>query len=409
VRAGAVIDRRFEVIGPAGTGGMGTVFRARDLATGSEVALKILMRNVRHETARFRREAHLLSRLDHPSIVRFVADGSLVDGTPYMVAEWIEGTTLRQLLNRGLTATAAVDVVSRTAAAVGAAHALGVIHRDLKPDNLMFAHGDPSELRVLDFGIAVDLADSRLTPSGAIIGTPGYMAPEQIRGGAVDARTDVFALGVVLYEALIGRLPFPARTASAQYAKILTWNPPRVDVLRPELSQALGDLVASLLEKSPERRPADGGDVARRLASVTPLDLGRAGAAPAAPSDELCSTLALRVPAGERRANALREASRLVAEIGHSASLEQLPDGTLFIRLRASDGVTAGRLAVDLERASGALVAVSSGWARGGEDSDEEAIEWIGVTLEGALADDASPRTLSDRLTTRLWRERAGG
>src|SRR5262245_8028020 len=181
MRAGDIVAERFEIEREAGSGGMSVVFRAQDRLTGQPVALKLLEAQDERAEARFRREASLLADLRHPGIVRYVAHGT---GAPsWLAMEWLEGEDLAQRLSRGgLAVVEAVTLLRQVAEALAAAHARGIVHRDVKPSNLFLPGGDISRVKVLDFGVARHGRVSELTLTGARVGTPAYMSPEQARG-----------------------------------------------------------------------------------------------------------------------------------------------------------------------------------------------------------------------------------
>ncbi len=262
MHAGFVVADRFEIEARAGVGGMATVWRARDRSTGETVALKLLGELAEHE--RFVREAELLAHLDHPNIVRYIAHGELSDGGAFLAMEWLEGESLAERLRReSLGVADALVLCARVGRALGYAHSRGVIHRDVKPSNVMLPSDDFDEARVLDFGIARQKVRRDLTQTGMLVGTPGYMAPEQARGARdVDARADVFALGCLLYKTLTQRAPFAGNTVVAVLAKILLEEPTPVERLRPDVAPHVGRLIASLLAKDPLARPSDGMEAA---------------------------------------------------------------------------------------------------------------------------------------------------
>ncbi|MBX3270579.1 MAG: protein kinase [Sandaracinaceae bacterium] len=267
--AGELLDERFELRAIAGRGGMGTVYRALDRASGAEVALKVM-----HEHAglgRFAREARLLAELDHPAIVRLVASGHTADGTHYLAMEWLEGVTLfERLHDGGLSVEEALAMARRVAAGLSAAHERGVVHRDIKPSNVLLVGGAARDCRILDFGIAHARLDMPLTYAGVAIGTPGYMAPEQVRGATdVDARADIFSLGCVLYECLVGAPPFVGSDPYALLSKILLEGIPRVRERRPEIDEDLDALVAAMMAREPAARPPTLREVGVRLAQLT--------------------------------------------------------------------------------------------------------------------------------------------
>jgi hypothetical protein len=270
---GDVVGGRFELERIAGLGGMGTVFRAHEQTTGTLVAVKVLFESHALSDARFEGEAQLLSELTHPGLVRYVAHGVTATGERYMVMEWLEGEDLSRHLERTrLSVDEAVVLVSRIAEALAAVHARGVVHRDLKPGNIFLVGGSVDNVKILDFGVARFGSAAATTQTGTVMGTPGYMAPEQARSGqAIDSRVDVFALGAVLFEALTGVPAFAGEHLMAMLAKILFEEAPKVSDIRPEVPPALDALVARMLTKDPEQRPRDGAAVAREIADLGPF------------------------------------------------------------------------------------------------------------------------------------------
>jgi len=271
MEAGDRIAGRFELLDRAGGGGMGEVWRARDAESGRLVALKVLTGQVGIE--RFEREGRLLEELDHTGIVRHVAHGRDEATRPYLAMEWIEGEELGARLDReGLTPREAVILCRKLAEALAALHGRGVVHRDVKPANVLLVGGDPSRPRLTDLGIARSATESlRLTRTGAVMGTPGYMAPEQIqRDRPVDARADLFALGCVLFECVGGRPAFDSERIMAVLAKVLLEEPAPLGELRDGLPDGLESLCAQLLAKDAEHRPANAAQVARALWALEP-------------------------------------------------------------------------------------------------------------------------------------------
>ena len=274
MQLGDLVAGRFRLDGVAGTGGMGAVYRALDDASGLPVAIKVLRADSVEHLDRFAREIRVLAQLRHPGIVRHVADGRFDGGELWLAMEWLAGESLSQRLRKGISASDAIAVVCRVAEALGAAHEAGIVHRDVKPSNIMLANGSIEDVKILDFGVArVTEADKFSTRTGIMIGTPGYMAPEQARGDRhVGPRADVFALGCVLFEALTGQPPFAGDHMMAVLAKILLEDAPRLSELKPELPGALDALVARCLAKRPEERPTDGGDLASLLGRAGTVD-----------------------------------------------------------------------------------------------------------------------------------------
>jgi tetratricopeptide (TPR) repeat protein len=270
-----VFEERFEALRKAGAGAMGTVFRARDRQAGGWVAVKLLHEEDAHDVERFAREGAILAGLGHPGIVRYVAHGITAAGEHYLAMEWLDGEDLgARLQRRGLTGAETLGLCRRAAGALAFAHARGLVHRDLKPSNLFLVGGDVEQVKIVDFGIArLGRESKRLTTTGALLGTPGYVAPEQIQGApAHDPRADVFSLGCVIFECLAGRPAFEGSSALAVLAKILLQEVPRARDLRPALPEPLDDLVARMMAREPAARPADAAAVLAELDALDALD-----------------------------------------------------------------------------------------------------------------------------------------
>ncbi|HXY29675.1 MAG TPA: response regulator [Gemmatimonadaceae bacterium] len=269
---GERIAGRYEVLDTLGRGGMGAVYRVLDTELGEQIALKTLLKERvagADVIERFKTEIRLARRITHRNVVRTHDLGEWAGGY-FLTMELVRGITLRELLDtRGrLGVSSALAIGSQLVAALGAAHAEGVIHRDVKPHNLLLdAEGT---LKVMDFGVArlSERGDAKLTEVGLVVGTPAYMPPEQLLGEEVEARADLYSTGVVLFEALAGCLPFAAVSPMALIARLLQDEPPRVSTLNPEVSEPLDDLVAELLAKRPEGRPASAAEVGERLAAL---------------------------------------------------------------------------------------------------------------------------------------------
>ncbi|MDC3954032.1 serine/threonine-protein kinase [Polyangium jinanense] len=261
---------RFAIERLASAGGMAEVYRALDRATGARVALKVLHAAGAPFAGHFARESYVLAELDHPGIVRYVAHGAAPSGELFLAMEWLEGEDLAQRLKRGpLSIAETLTLGVRVAEALGAAHARGVVHRDIKPSNLFLPDRDIGRVKILDFGIARPQATRPATRTGILLGTPGYMAPEQALGArTVDPRADVFALGCVLYECLVGRPAFEAEHLMVLLSKMLAPEPPRPADVRPDTPAALDEIIARMLSHEPAHRPADGAAVAVEIAML---------------------------------------------------------------------------------------------------------------------------------------------
>ncbi|WP_437828221.1 serine/threonine-protein kinase [Sorangium sp. So ce1153] len=326
MQAGDIIDGRFRIEHLAASGGMGAVYRAHDRETGEAVAIKLLTNEGAQHLGRFAREAQALAAARVPGVVRYVAHGATAWGQPYIAMEWLDGETLSErLTHKGLTLEETVELGLRVAKTLGAIHKLGLVHRDLKPSNLLIHEGSLDRVSLIDFGLARAVTDEPLTAAGLVLGTPGYMAPEQARGElSVDARADVFALGCILYRCLTGRAAFQGNGGLAVLMKVLLEDPPRVRELRPGIPAALDRLVARTLAKFPSDRPADGDAVADELAQIGAPESNLGGPRTFPPR-------AVELTTGERRVMCLvvtreRPAEGDAAEEPRRAQLWQLHD-----------------------------------------------------------------------------------
>ena len=269
----------YEIQSALGAGGMGEVYRARDTRLDREVAIKVLPAEVSSDPSlrqRLEREAKAVSKLSHPHICTLFDIGHQ-DGVDFLVMELIQGETLEQRLTRGpLPLEQTLRFAAETADALAKAHKLGVVHRDLKPSNIMLTK---SGAKLMDFGLAKECAPAalmeastveqrKLTAEGAIVGTFQYMAPEQLEGRETDARTDIFALGEVIYEMATGKLPFAGRSRASLIAAILSAEPPSMAALQPMTPAALERVVKRCLAKDPDERWQNASDLASEIAWI---------------------------------------------------------------------------------------------------------------------------------------------
>jgi len=286
----------YEIIAPLGAGGMGEVYRARDPQLGRDVAIKVLPAFLSRDPDRLRRfeqEARAAAALNHPNILAVYQMGTY-EGAPYLVSELLEGSTLREQLLRGpLPIRKAVEYGIQTARGLAAAHEKGIVHRDLKPENL-FVTKD-GRVKILDFGLAkliqvpdVPAADrptmSEGTEPGVVLGTVGYMSPEQVRGHGADDRADLFAFGAILYEMLTGKRAFHKPTSAETMSAILNEEPPAISQIVPAIPPALQKVVQRCLEKSPEQRFHSASDLAFALEALSDAGSAPTGAFTAAKS-----------------------------------------------------------------------------------------------------------------------------
>ncbi len=257
----------YEIIAPLGAGGMGEVYRARDATLKRDVAIKVLPEYWARDPERLRRfehEAQATAALNHPNIVSIFHVGRY-DGAPYIVTELLQGESLRERLRKGpMRLREVLDHGAELARGLAAAHDAGIVHRDLKPENIWVTKDD--RIKILDFGLAkldptkaigTDADTVSLEPKshpGQVLGTVGYMSPEQVRGQATDARSDIFAVGVILYEMLTGKAAFRKGTSAETMTAILNDDPPAVSQIAPSVPPGLPKVVNRCLAKNPEKR-----------------------------------------------------------------------------------------------------------------------------------------------------------
>jgi serine/threonine protein kinase/tetratricopeptide (TPR) repeat protein len=293
----------YEILSPLGAGGMGEVYRARDPRLARDVAIKVLPEDSHSDPERLRRfeqEAKAAGALNHPNLLA-VYDVGTHDGSPYIVSELLEGEALRERLRGGeLSPKKAVEVAIAIARGLSAAHAKGIVHRDLKPANV-FVMTD-GHVKILDFGLAKllhreaapigDATASQPTGAGTVMGTPGYMSPEQIRGPAADHRSDIFSFGVVLHEMVSGRKPFRGESAADVMTAVLREDPPDLSESGAKPPPGLRRILRRCLEKRPDDRFHSAHDLALALEAVS-FDSGPAAAAPAAVETRQRSSVAV--------------------------------------------------------------------------------------------------------------------
>src|SRR3954449_9574805 len=301
---GTLISERYRLDEKIGSGGMSSVYRAFDPTLERWVAIKLMHRDISQDPdqlERFRREARAVARLNHPHLVT-VIDAGEDDGTPYIVFEYVEGETLKDRIKRcgRLPVAEAVAYAIEIGRALSAAHAQRLVHRDVKPQNVLI--DGEGRAKVTDFGIARSLEAKGLTATGRVLGTTDYVSPEQAMGEDVDERSDVYSLGVVLYEMLTGEVPFQAETQVGVVMKHVNEPMPDVQAKRPEVSAVVASVVDRATTKDPRDRYNTVAEMVRDLEQTLEVEAARRGGT----SGEATSVLdsvpkARRRLAGQRR------------------------------------------------------------------------------------------------------------
>src|SRR5450755_2259631 len=278
---GTTLNGRYRLEARIGSGGMSTVYRALDETLQRQVAIKLMNREIASDSdqlERFRREARAVAQLSHPHVVG-VIDAGEDEGRPYIVFEYVEGETLKDRIRRlgRLPIGEAVAYAIEIARALGAAHARHIVHRDVKPQNVLI--DEEGSAKVTDFGIARTLDEEGLTADGRVLGTTDYVSPEQALGQYVNGQSDLYSLGVVLYEMLTGEVPFKGENQVAVAMKHVREVLPDVQAKRPEVSAALAAVVDRATAKRQEDRYADDAELIADLEDVLAIETARAGSA----------------------------------------------------------------------------------------------------------------------------------
>ena len=300
---GTVLSGRYRLEAKLGSGGMSTVYLARDQTLDRDVAVKVMHREMSEQAdqlERFRQEARAVAKLSHPNVVA-VIDAGEDGGHPYIVFEYVEGETLKARINRvgALDPQEALAYAIEIARGLTVAHARNMVHRDIKPQNVLI---DPEgRAKLTDFGISRQLEQDGMTATGRVLGTTDYVAPEQAMGMAVDPRSDVYSLGVVLYEMLIGQVPFHADSQVGVAMKHVNEDLPDVQQRRPEVSAAAALVVERATDKDPERRYQEIGEMIDDLSTALEVEAARAGSS----TGEATSVLDA-VPPAKRKLNRAR-------------------------------------------------------------------------------------------------------
>ena len=286
-----ILDARYQVMKKLGEGGMSYVYLAKEISSGETVAIKVLSPRLatdKSSVERLRREAGLAMRLDHPNVCRILRLGESEDGLIYLVMPFLKGELLSDREVRGgpMDISLSVTLLKQMCAGLHHAHELQIVHRDLKPENVMLVSppddGDGAERAVImDFGLAkerrADPAIAKLTATGIILGTPEFMSPEQIRGKALDARSDIYALGIVAFEMLTGKLPFQGRNAQEMMIARLRSQPQSVRTLRPDVPEPVEKALTKALQTNPDDRFATAIEFGAALSGEGPSPTASSG------------------------------------------------------------------------------------------------------------------------------------
>jgi serine/threonine-protein kinase len=410
-----------------GEGGMATVYRARHRLSDRSVAIKIMNAELAQNPVtqeRFRREAKAAQKIAHPNIIEILEQGETGDGSLYLVMELLEGGTLAELMDRGkVPIDRALPILIQIARALARAHDLEVIHRDLKPENIFLSKQlDGTEVvKLLDFGIARSMQDIRLTGNGEVFGTPQYMAPERITSTEAGPAADVYALGVMAFEMLTGRLPFIANDVATFFIKHMKEAPPSMRGIDPTIPQALDELILEMMAKEPSGRPVD-------AHKVTQLLVGIAGAigvrVPMEPTDE--EAISSRIPSTsekspaqrwQRRANVFEQ---MLARAYPKNEPKELRDLLGQLKTKVAELVSLREKSVDLQQQLEAIenrgrdvrqrfghavhaLGVDASRARDEAKSADAAIQPIAAEVEKALK-----KVLELHPAILLWEGRSG-
>src|SRR5579885_1195562 len=276
---GTTLNGRYRLEARIGAGGMSTVYRAHDETLERPVAIKLMNREVASDSdqlERFRREARAVAQLSHPHVVG-VIDAGEDEGRPYIVFEYVEGETLKERIRRAgrLPIAEAVAYAIEIARALGAAHARHIVHRDVKPQNVLI--DEEGSAKVTDFGIARTLDEEGLTADGRVVGTTDYVSPEQALGQQVTGQSDLYSLGIVLYEMLSGEVPFKGENQVAVAMKHVREPLPDVQRMRPEISAALAAVIDRATAKRPADRYANDAELITDLEDALAIETARSG------------------------------------------------------------------------------------------------------------------------------------
>jgi eukaryotic-like serine/threonine-protein kinase len=371
---GTVLSSRYKLEAKLGSGGMSTVYLARDTTLDRSVAVKILHREMSEQAdqlQRFRQEARAVAKLSHPNVVA-VIDAGEDGGHPYIVFEYVEGETLKQRINRvgALDAQEALAYAIEVARGLTVAHNRNMVHRDIKPQNVLI--DSEGRAKLTDFGISRQLEQDGMTATGRVLGTTDYVAPEQAMGHPVDQRSDIYSLGVVLYEMLTGQVPFSADSQVGVAMKHVNEELPDVQQRRPELSAAAAMVVERATAKDPDQRYQQVGELIDDLATALEVEAARAGST----TGEATSVLEA-VPPAERKLSSGGRWSRLALALLVLAFAGAV---AAVILISSGNGPGGGGGAL---KDKGAQVALAEASDYDPQGDDEEDPEGVSLAVDG--------------------------
>jgi eukaryotic-like serine/threonine-protein kinase len=380
---GTTLNGRYRLEARIGSGGMSTVYRALDEVLQRQVAIKLMNREVAADSdqlERFRREARAVAQLSHPHIVG-VIDAGEDEGRPYIVFEYVEGETLKDRIRRmgRLPIAEAVAYAIEIARALGAAHARHIVHRDVKPQNVLL--DEEGSAKVTDFGIARTLDEEGLTADGRVLGTTDYVSPEQALGHGVTGQSDLYSLGIVLYEMLTGEVPFKGETQVAVAMKHVREALPDVQSKRPEVSAALAAVVDNATAKRQEDRYANDAELIADLEDVLAIETARAGQA----TGEVTSVLRT-LPSSARRRVPFRLRHRVTAVLALVIVLVAVAGVVVWLTSRTHHGT--GKLAQSKPVATHSQVSLSQSAAHDFDPLGDNHVEnpgEVGLAVDGQL------------------------
>jgi eukaryotic-like serine/threonine-protein kinase len=380
---GTTLSGRYRLEARIGAGGMSTVYRATDGTLQRQVAIKLMNREVASDSdqlERFRREARAVAQLSHPHIVG-VIDAGEDEGRPYIVFEYVEGETLKERIRRlgRLPINEAVAYAIEIARALGVAHARHIVHRDVKPQNVLL--DEEGSAKVTDFGIARTLDEEGLTADGRVLGTTDYVSPEQALGQPVTGQSDLYSLGVVLYEMLTGEVPFKGENQVAVAMKHVRETLPDVQSKRPEVSAALAAVVDNATAKRQEDRYADDAELIADLEDVLAIETARAGSA----TGEV-TTVLRTLPSSAQRRVPFRVRHRIAAVLAVLILLGAIGAGAVWLATRAHRGT--GKVAQPAPAVAHTQVALCQACAHDFDPLGDNKVEHpnqVGLAIDGQL------------------------